>query len=150
MLGPKRTIQCGRDALTWPIRPITRVERVQVYLYVNAVLYAVLALWCTLMPARTAASLGYVTLSSGGRSEYLVVYGGLQLGLAYIFFQTARDSSSQRLGLMIAISLYVPIVAYRLLTVARNWPVPSLTLGTGALEAALLAVGLWLRYSQAP
>jgi hypothetical protein len=122
---------------------------VQVYLYVNAVLYAVLALWCTLMPARTAASLGYVMLSSGGRSEYLVIYGGLQLGLAFVFFQTARVSSSQRLGLMIAVGLYVPIVAYRLFTVARNWPVPALTLGTGALEATLLTAGLWLRYRTA-
>lgn len=117
-----------------------------IYLYLNAILYVVFAVWCTLLPARTAAALGYLTLSSGGRSEYLVVYGGLQLGLAFVFFQTARIASLQRVGLMIAIALYVPIVLYRIVSVARNWPVPTLTLETAGLEAALLIAALWLRF----
>jgi hypothetical protein len=116
----------------------------QIYLYVNAVLYGVFALWCTVMPTKTAANLGYLDLSSGGRSEYLVIYGGLQLGLALIFWQTARIDAYQRFGVLIAVLLYAPIVLYRVVTVAKQWPVASLTIGTRCLEASLLTVALWL------
>ena len=112
-----------------------------IYLYVNAALYLVFAAWCTLSPWRTATNIGYETLSSGGRSEYLVIYGGLQLGLAAIFTVLARgDYATRRAGLLISLCLYGPIVVYRLITVAKFWPVPSLTLAVGTLELALLAV----------
>jgi hypothetical protein len=116
----------------------------QIYLYLNAVLYGVFALWCTVMPTQTATNLGYLSLASGGRSEYLVIYGGLQLGLALIFWQAARIDAYQRFGVLIAVLLYAPIVLYRVVTVAKQWPVASLTIGTGCLEACLLAVALWL------
>ena len=115
------------------------------YLYFNAVLYAVFALWCTLAPAQTAKAVGYDLLSRSGESEYLVVYGGLQLGLALFFFYCARVGE-QRIGLVLALALYAPIVAYRCVTVARQWPVAATTLGTGVLEIALLlgaAAVLW-------
>jgi hypothetical protein len=50
---------------------------------------------------------------------------------------------------MIAIALYVPIVLYRIISVARNWPVPTLALETAGLEAALLIGALWLRFRYA-
>ena len=119
-----------------------------VYLYINAALYLVLAVWCTLSPWKTASNIGYETLSAGGRSEYLVIYGGLQLGFAGIFALLARaDPGTQRLGILISLCLYAPIVAYRVVTVTKFWPVAGLTLGVGALEVALLlaAVVLYLR-----
>ena len=117
----------------------------KIYLWFNAVLYAVFSLWCTFSPWRTSTNIGYTALSNGGRSEYLVVYGGLQLGLAVIFALLARgDANLVRFGLLASIALYAPIVAYRLVTVARFWPIPPLTLGVGALEVALLAAALLL------
>lgn len=62
---------------------------VTLYLYFNAALYALFAAWCTFAPSQTAKSVGYETFSRSGVSEYLVVYGGLQLGLG-IFFSTAQ------------------------------------------------------------
>lgn len=116
-----------------------------IYLYVNAALYLVFAAWCTLNPWRTATNIGYEALSSGGRSEYLVIYGGLQFGLAAIFAVLARgDYTTQRAGLLISLCLYGPIVIYRLITVAKFWPVPNLTLAVGSLELALLAAAVIL------
>lgn len=116
----------------------------EVYLYFNAALYAVFALWCTFAPARTAATVGYAALSRSGVSEYLVVYGGLQLGMGLFFFYCAY-AGLQRAGLAFALFLYVPIVLYRVVTVARQWPVDSATLMVGTLEALLLisALALW-------
>lgn len=120
----------------------------QIYLYANAALYLVFALWCTVAASTTAPNLGYIGLSNGGRSEYLVVYGGLQLGLAVIFWLLARDAAYWRLGVLIGIALYAPLVLYRIPTVAKYWPVGGLTLGTGVLEASMLIVALWLYFAR--
>jgi hypothetical protein len=118
-----------------------------IYLYVNAALYALFAVWITLSPAKTAANQGYALIANGGRSEYLVVYGGLQVGLALFFAWTAQSQGLQRAGLVFALLLYAPIVVYRMITVARFWPVASTTLAVAALEILLLvwAVVLVLR-----
>ena len=89
------------------------------YLYLNAALYALFAVWCTVAATKTSHTIGYLALSSGGRSEYLVIYGGLQFGLAAIFYLCARDSAFLKLGIAIALALYVPIVLYRAVTIAR-------------------------------
>ena len=47
--------------------------------------YLLLAAWCIAMPATTAASVGFELQAGSGQSEYLVVYGGLQLGLGCFF-----------------------------------------------------------------
>lgn len=117
------------------------------YLYFNAGLYAVFALWCTLAPTRTAQSVGYESLSRSGLSEFLVVYGGLELGLG-LFFVYCVHAGAQRAGLAFAVLLYGPIVVYRIATVARQWPVASTTLLVGMLECALLAAALALWWRQ--
>jgi hypothetical protein len=119
-----------------------------VYLYANAALYLVFALWCTFAAKTTAASLGYTALSSGGRSEYLVIYGGLQLGLAGFFWFVARQPDLNPVGVVFALILYGPIVAYRLVTLFRLWPVAPLTIATGVLESLLLLVAIWLYFGR--
>src|ERR1700712_2913373 len=80
------------------------------YLYLNALLYLLFAIWCTAAPASTAMNLGYLALSAGGQSEYLVIYGGLQLGLAILFYLLARHEAHVRLGILVSLGLYGPIV----------------------------------------
>jgi len=117
-----------------------------IYLYANAALYLLFAALCTLNPWGTASGVGYIGLSAGGRSEYLVVYGGLQLGLALIFATLARgDYPTQRLGILCALCLYAPIVVYRLTSVVRYWPVAGMTVAVGTLEILLLVAALVLR-----
>jgi uncharacterized membrane protein len=104
----------------------------------------VFAVWCTLKASNTATSLGYVALNNSGRSEYLVIYGGLQAGLAVMFFLVARDAAFHKLGMLISVGVYAPIVLYRLLTIWKHSPVSTMTLAVGALEIVLLIVALWL------
>lgn len=114
------------------------------YLLANAALYALFAVWCTIKPASTATSLGYLTRNAAGESEYLVIYGGLQFGLAAFFWWTARETSTYATGLVFALCLYAPIVVYRVITVIKGWPIPGLTLSVAALEIGLLVWGLLL------
>ncbi len=119
---------------------------VRTYLYFNAAIYLLFAAWCTLAPVETAQQVGYAALSHSGISEYLVVYGGIELGLALLFFHCAR-SGEERFGLRLALALYVPIVLYRWTTLAWLWPVATTTLAVGTLETLLLllAMLLWQR-----
>ena len=45
------------------------------YLYLNALLYAGFAAWCTISAASTARAIGYLQMNAGGESEYRVIYG---------------------------------------------------------------------------
>jgi hypothetical protein len=109
-----------------------------VYLYLNAALYLIFAIWMTLSPWKTAMSVGYESLSQSGKSEYLVIYGGLQLGFSIFYGLTAASPALQRSGLLFSLCLYAPLVVYRAVTVIKFWPVKSNTLIIGALEVALL------------
>lgn len=115
------------------------------YLWLNAVLYAVFALWCAFRLDTTARSLGYLELSNGGRSEYLTVYGGLQWGLALAFAILAHHGELHRAGVLISLAIYVPLVLHRSISLLRFGPVAGLTKGVAVLEWVLLlaAVALW-------
>jgi hypothetical protein len=123
----------------------------KLYLLINAALYLFLAIGCTVKHTSTAAGSGYVELNNSGHSEYLVIYGGLQLGLAAIFGYLGFNAEYHRLGLLMALMFYVPIVLYRGVTILLYKPVGTVTLAVGALEAVLLiaAVILWFKPSPA-
>ncbi|MDF7815772.1 DUF4345 family protein [Hymenobacter sp. YC55] len=118
----------------------------QIYLYLNSLLFFGIAVRSTMAPRSTATGLGFLTLSDRGRAEYLVVYGGLQLGLAILFFLLARNPAYFRLGLLVSAGFYAPILVYRLSASFRHGPAPTAVLGTIALEAGLLAAAIWLYY----
>lgn len=145
--GKTRTGAAAVPSAAASRRQTNRVRMAMGYLYLNAFLYLLFALWCTASPSSTALKLGYSALSGGGQSEYLVVYGGLQLGLAILFYLLARNMAHVRLGVSVALGLYAPIVIYRLITVLNHWPVGSTTLGTAVLEVALLAGALWSHFA---
>lgn len=53
-------------------------------------LYVLFGLWCTFSPEQTSVALGY-RLSGAAWVEYLVVYGGLELGLGTAMVLGARQ-----------------------------------------------------------
>lgn len=111
---------------------------IKTYLLANAALYALFVLWCTLGKAHTARASGYETLSRDGWVEYLVIYGGLQLGLAAFYAYTALNPQYHRIALIFSLFIYAAIVIYRLGAMTAYWPVSRVTLGVAALEIGLL------------
>lgn len=107
---------------------------VVVYLAFNAVLYAFLGAWCALAPGTTSAFVGLTPVGPAGASEYVAVYGGLQLALAAWFGLAAARPAHQPSALLFAALLYGGIVALRTTAVAR--------FGFGALGNARFAYGL--------
>ena len=112
---------CIEDAQCahWEGSPKEPTPMIAAYLYLNSALYALFALWCTLQWKSTSANLGYVSLDNSGRSEYLVIYGGLQWGLTVSFFWLANDPALRVIGLGLRWPCH-SIVMYRLLTLGGS------------------------------
>jgi len=50
------------------------------YLTVVSLLYFGLAMWCTFAPAETSQKIGFTLNGGSGKSEYMTVYGGRDIG----------------------------------------------------------------------
>jgi len=118
------------------------------YLFLNAALYLLLAIWCTVKHAQTSRASGFVALDNSGHSEYLVIYGGLQLGLAVFFWYLGAHAEHHRVGVLFSLMLYAPIVLYRVATVIAFSPVSGITMGIAALETLLLISALLLFFAR--
>ena len=112
---------------------------IEIYLWANAFIYVLFALWCTIKKEQTSFASGFTKLSKSGWSEYLVIYGGLQLGLAFFFAYLALHVELYQVGAIFAMLLYVPIVTYRIITIYHFRPVKRTTLAIGLMEIILLA-----------
>jgi len=55
------------------------------FLTLVALLYGYLAIWCSVSPSITSSKVGLERIEDSGRSEFLTVYGGLEMGLALVF-----------------------------------------------------------------
>lgn len=111
---------------------------IKLYFWANGLIYLLFALWCTFKKEQTSLASGYSEITNSGWSEYLVIYGGLQLGLAAFFTYLALHSEYHRIGIVFSLALYLPIVIYRLLSVYSYWPVKTITLGIAGMEVVLL------------
>ncbi|MFM8980505.1 MAG: DUF4345 family protein [Planctomycetia bacterium] len=110
-------------------------------LALNAVLYVALGLWCALDPATTARFVGLQPTGPAGQSEWLAVYGGLELGLGAFFAVAALRPALRSAGLLFALCLYAGIVVLRS-TAALQLGFASLgnARGMWVLEVLLLAL----------
>lgn len=118
---------------------------IRAYLLLNAALYLIFSLWCTFSPEKTAANIGFAFRSGSGRSEFVTVYGGLELGMAVFFLITGMRGEYQLAGLLFALCLYAAIVAFRIVTLLTVPGIERITYGTFGLEAILgiAAAILW-------
>jgi hypothetical protein len=112
---------------------------IRAYLGLNAVFYSFLALRCAVVHGGTSKASGYIELTNSGHAEYLTVYGGLQLGLAFFYYYLASSSALYRTGAVFSALLYTSIVVFRVVGIARYWPVSNLMLAATAVEFLFLA-----------
>lgn len=118
------------------------------YLYLNAAVCLGFAVWCTLYPDRTAAAFGITLDTAGARSEFLVLYGGLQLGLAVFFAASAVSRRRRPAALLLAVCLWPAVAAYRLATVATYPDLGRTTYIVAGVEAILAAGALAIAFQR--
>ncbi|MBC8048212.1 MAG: DUF4345 family protein [Fimbriimonadaceae bacterium] len=121
---------------------------IQVYLWINAILYLLFALWCLWRPTATAAYNGLSFMNGAGKAEYHAVYVGMEAGFAIFFAYCALNESMQKAGILFAVCTYAGIVLMRIYSIARFGGATASSYIIGGLEVVLgiIASILLFRY----
>lgn len=124
---------------------------ISIYLIVNSLLYLLLSAWCFMQPKGTANFLGLDFLNNSGKTEYLAVYAGLEMGFA-IFFALATCYSSMRMpALVFCVCMYAGAMLARTTSALYYGNISSVTYMMGGLEYLLGISGgilLFLEYKK--
>ncbi|QDS99387.1 DUF4345 family protein [Adhaeretor mobilis] len=93
-------------------------------MFVVGAVYLALGIWCTLDPAGTSANVGFQLMDGQGRSEFVTVYGGLEVGLGAAMILTGMSPQLRIGGLAFAAIVSVALVVFRVPTLFR-YEVPT-------------------------
>ena len=116
----------------------------RIYFWANAAIYALFGFASMINPDRMQRAVGYFTVDNSGSSEFLVIYAGLELGLAAFYLAAASSPALHRPGLLFSVCLYAGIVAFRLPSLMIYHPVRTVTYVLAAGELLLLAAAMLL------
>lgn len=109
-----------------------------------ALAYLGLAIWCVVAPRSTAASLGLTLVPGSGDSEYMVVYGGLQVALGLLFLWPWLNQQQSRPMLSACALIHGCLVAFRTASYLRFSGIAATTHVMAALEWAIFLFTLGL------
>lgn len=109
-------------------------------------LYVGLAMWCTVDPEQTSAKVGLLRQGGQGHSEYLVIYGGLQLSLGLMFLLPLVRKSAHSTMLMVCVIVHLCLVTFRTAAFLQFAGFTRMTyqLAAGEWIILLLSCGAWL------
>jgi hypothetical protein len=110
------------------------------FLFVNAILYILFALWCTVAPTKTAEVVGLAFRSGSGKSEYITVYGGLEFGVAMFFLVAALRPELRDAGLLFGLLFYAGLVVWR---IPGLLTIPGIAKTTYFFAGAEFLFGVW-------
>jgi hypothetical protein len=114
--------------------------------------YVGLGAWCLARPEQTARSIGFELLPGAGLSEYMVVYGGLELALGLLFLQPWLRPERLPAMLEACFLIHLCLVLVRSWTLLTIPGIPSFTKSLAVGEWIMLifsAVCLWWARSPA-
>lgn len=111
------------------------------YLWINAVLYIGFGLWCFLKPTATSNFVGFSLLHASGKSEFLAVYAGLELGMGIFFLACTQAESLLYAGVLFGTCMYSGINLFRFYSIFRFGMVARSTMVLVALEVIFCVWG---------
>lgn len=85
----------------------------RIFLAVVGVAYMFLAGWCAVMPERTSNAVGFTLRPGAGQSEFLTVYGGLELALGVVFLWPLFRPSEISFPLLTCLIVHACLVLFR-------------------------------------
>ena len=85
----------------------------KIFLTIVGLMYAALAVWCSFWPKITSQKVGFDQQPGVGQSEYLVIYGGLELGMALVFLAPLVRHEFLEASLWACLLMHACLVAFR-------------------------------------
>lgn len=117
------------------------------FLAVVGALYWLLAAWCVARPHDTARAVGFTLSPGSGESEYLTVYGGLQVAIGALFLLPLLRSETTASALAACLIVHAALVVFRSLAFVRYAGIGTTTywLAAGEWLVTLVSAALYYR-----
>lgn len=117
----------------------------RLFIGVVGAIYLFLGIWCLARPDRLASSIGLSFANGSGRSEFLAVYGGLEIGLGAALLMVALGGKSLSVVVLMVAVIHGGIVLGRVVGFATIERVEQITYILFATEATtfVLALVVW-------
>ena len=120
----------------------------RIFLATVGAAYLFLAGWCVLSPASTSKSVGFDLKPGSGQSEYLVIYGGLQLALGIVFLWPLYDRDAVTYSLLACVLVHGCIVLFRTLSFFLYSDLGKTTYALAAIEWVILLASAMILWGQ--
>ena len=114
----------------------------KIFLTCCGLLYAGLAIWCSVSPAVTSDKVGFEIKPGSGQSEFLTVYGGLEMGMALIFLLPMFRSDYLFSSMLACCLIHACLVAFRSLSFILYTDISAMTYKLAAGEWVILIVSI--------
>ena len=75
--------------------------------------YIGLGIWCAVAPQKTSKAVGFVLQPGQGQSEFLTVYGGLEVALGLLFLWPLYKSEEVAFPLLACLVVHACLVLFR-------------------------------------
>lgn len=106
----------------------------RIFLAIVGAAYILLAGWCSLMPDKTSKAVGFTLQPGSGQSEFLTVYGGLELALGIAFLWPLYRPAETAFPLFLCLLIHGCLVAFRTAGFVLYTGIPTATYGLAATE----------------
>jgi len=119
--------------------------KTRIFLAIVGLAYVALAAWCSLLPVSTSQAVGFLLQPGSGQSEFLTVYGGLELALGALFLRPLWRPATIESSLWACLVVHAGLVLFRTIGFLLYSDFPSTTFGLAASEWVIFlsAAGLY-------
>lgn len=121
----------------------------RIFLAIVGAAYILLAAWCSFMPDKTSTAVGFTLQPGAGQSEFLTVYGGLELALGMAFLWPLYRPGEVGFPLFLCLLIHGCLVAFRTAGFVLYSDIPATTVVL-ALTEWIIFVGTVLVYWRKP
>jgi FtsH-binding integral membrane protein len=115
---------------------VTTISRF--FLAFVGVAYIGLGIWCAVAPEKTSKTVGFVLRPGQGQSEFLTVYGGLEVALGLLFLWPLYQKQDIGYSLATCLVVHASLVLFRTLGFFLYKDFDSTTYGLAAAEWVIM------------
>ena len=118
------------------------------FLILNGIMYLGLGIWCTVSPDGTSKAIGFGLTNTSARSEYIVVYGGLEIGIGLFCLICAFRHQCVEAGLWFLALTFTALMAFRWVTILRFEDLSRFVYTMVAIETPMAVIAILLLIRQ--
>lgn len=114
------------------------------FLIILGVTYVGLGIWCAVAPVEASKAVGFLLQPGQGQSEFLTVYGGLDVALGLLFLRPLYRRDGVRFSLWACLVVHACLVAFRTAGFFLYEELGTNTYALAATEWVIFLGALWL------